>query len=76
MLKVKLSQVGKRNKRSYRIIVAEAKSKRDGKFVEKIGSYNPEAGDSKVQIKQDRLDYWVKNGAQITEAVKKLIQPK
>jgi len=73
MLKVKLSQVGKRNRRSYRIIIAEAKSKRDGKSIEKIGNYNPRAKDNKVQINKDRLDYWVKNGAQITEAVRKLI---
>jgi small subunit ribosomal protein S16 len=73
MLKVKLSQVGKKNKRSYRIVIAEARSKRDGKVVEKIGYYNPKDKNSKIQIKQDRLNYWVKNGAQITEAVRKLI---
>ncbi len=73
MLKIKLSQVGKKNKRSYRVVVAEARSKRDGKVVEKIGHYNPQIKENELQIKRKRLDYWIKNGAQMTSTIRKLV---
>ncbi len=73
MLKIKLSQVGKRNQRSYRVIIAEARSKRDGKYLEKIGHYNPNVDPAEIEINQDRLQYWQEQGAQMTEAVKKLV---
>lgn len=73
MLKVKLSQVGKKHERSYRIVIAEARSKRDGRAVEKIGYYNPKAKENQFSVNQERLNFWLKNGAQMTETVQKLV---
>jgi small subunit ribosomal protein S16 len=74
MLKIKLSQVGQRHGRSYRIVIAEARSKRDGQALEKIGSYNPKATAAQVVIDKKRLEYWVKNGAQMTDTVRRIIK--
>ncbi|MBP8590870.1 30S ribosomal protein S16 [Candidatus Shapirobacteria bacterium] len=73
MLKIRLSQVGKKNQRSYRIVVSEKRSKRDGKNVEIIGAYNPNLEPPLLKIKEDRLLYWLKEGAQMTPTVRKLI---
>jgi len=71
MLKVKLFQRGKKKQRTYRIVIAEARSKRDGKFVESIGWWNP--GSDKVKIDQKKLKEWQKKGAQLTSGVRKLL---
>jgi len=73
MLKIRLSQVGKKNQRSYRIVVSEERSKRDSKNVEILGAYNPHLNPPLLKVKEDRLQYWLKEGAKITPAVKKLI---
>jgi len=74
MLKVKLSQVGKKGQHSFRIVIAEARSKRDGQYVEKIGFYNPHFQPPKFKIDQKRLKYWLDHGAQMTDGVKKITQ--
>lgn len=73
MVKIRLSQVGKRNDRRFRIVVADARKKRDGKTIEVIGFYNPEIKPETIKIKRKRLDYWLSQGAQPTEKVKKLM---
>ena len=73
MLKIRLSQVGKKNQHSYRIVASEERSKRDGKNREIIGTYNPNLNPPFLKIKEDRLQYWLKEGAQMTPSVKKLI---
>jgi len=74
MLKIKLSQVGKRHERSYRIVIAEARSKRDGKVVEKIGHYDPKAKNNQLTINKNRVGYWKEKGAQMTEPVRKILE--
>ncbi len=74
MLKIKLSQVGKKHQRSYRIVVAEARSKRDGKAVEKIGHYNPQAEKNQLIINKKRLQYWRQKGAQMTDTVREILK--
>lgn len=74
MLKIKLSQVGKKHERSYRIVVAEARSKRDGKIVEKIGHYNPRAKENQLTINKKRAAYWQEKGAQMTSSVRKILE--
>ncbi|MGI6278520.1 MAG: 30S ribosomal protein S16 [Patescibacteria group bacterium] len=74
MLKIKLSQVGKKHQRSYRVVVAEARSKRDGKAVEKIGHYNPRAEKNQLKINRKRLQYWCQRGAQMTDPVRKILK--
>jgi len=74
MLKIKLTRTGKKGQPNYRIVIAEARSKRDGKYVEKIGYYNPLAKPKVVKIDKKRYNYWVGKGAQPTETVRKLYE--
>jgi len=71
MLKVKLFQRGKKHQRTYRIVVAEARSKRDGKFVADLGWWNPQ--EKKLKIDQKKLRSWQEKGAQLTTGVRKLL---
>ena len=73
VLKIRLAQVGKKNQRSYRIVVSEERSKRDSKNVEILGAYNPNLKPPLLKIKKDRLEYWLQQGAQATLTVRKLI---
>lgn len=72
MLKIKLSRIGKRNQPFYRIIVAEAKSKRDGKNIEILGTYNPIVKPKKIDLNLEKYQDWIKKGAQPTQTVKSL----
>jgi small subunit ribosomal protein S16 len=58
----------------YRIVVADGRFPRDGRFIEEIGTYDPMASDSKVSVKADRAQEWLKNGAQPTDTVKTLLK--
>ena len=71
MLKVKLFQRGKKHQRTYRIVIAEARSKRDGKFIDDLGFWNPQTKELKINKK--KLKRWTSNGAQLTEGVRKLV---
>ena len=73
MLKIKLSRTGKKNQPRYRVIVAEARSKRDGKFADKIGHYNPQSEPAVFVLDKERYDFWIKQGAQPTETVNSLV---
>ncbi len=74
MLKIKLTQRGKKNQRSYRIVVAQRRSKRDGKFIDDLGFFNPASQEFKID--QKKLLAWQKNGAQLTTGVRKLLAEK
>ena len=73
MVKIRLTRKGRKNAPSYRIVVADSKAKRDGKFIEIIGYYNPTENPDKVVYKEDRYEYWISTGAQPTKTVKKLV---
>ncbi len=73
MLKIRLAQTGTTNRKTYRIVAIEEGKRRDGKQVEILGFYNPLVKPPQIQINKDRVAYWKKNGAQITEAVQKLL---
>ncbi|GAB4189814.1 MAG: hypothetical protein Tsb0015_10640 [Simkaniaceae bacterium] len=74
MLKIRLRQMGRTNRLTYRLVVADAKSPRDGKYVEMIGWYNPFNQETdNVQVHADRLSYWLSQGAVLTEKAKVLI---
>jgi len=73
-LSIRLSKIGRKKVRAYRIVVAEARSKRDGKSVATIGSYNPSLKIPLIKIDQTKLKYWLSVGAKPTEAVRKLIK--
>lgn len=73
MLKIKLRPNGKIHQRSYRIVVAEQHSKMDGKFTADLGFYTPAT--KTLEVNKDEMALWIKNGAQVTEGVDKLLNP-
>ena len=74
MLAIKLMRTGAKKKPSYRVVVKEKQSKRDGAYLENLGTYNPTRNPAEVKLKLDRVDYWVEKGAQPTETVSRLIK--
>ena len=70
-VKIRLSRFGKRDNPIYRIVVCDARTKREGRFLEIIGNYNPKIG-PKLDCK--RYEYWISVGAQPTKAVLKLVK--
>lgn len=73
MLKIRLSQTGTKNKKKYRILAIDESKKRDGQALEILGYYNPIMRPPEVKINKERISFWVEKGAQVTEAVKKLL---
>jgi small subunit ribosomal protein S16 len=73
-VKIRLKRMGKKKQPTYRVIVADARSPRDGRFIESIGRYDPHSSPSIVEIDGERAQYWLGNGAQPTERVRKLLE--
>ena len=71
-VKIRLKRVGAKKAPHYRIVVADSRSPRDGKFIEEIGHYNPNTDPAEVVVDNDRAKTWMKNGAQPTETVRSL----
>lgn len=74
MIKIRLARLGKRNAPFYRIVAIDERSKREGRPLEVIGSFNPTK--KSLKIDKEKLTTWVKKGAQMTGAVRKLINSK
>ena len=74
MVKIRLMRTGKRKQPSYRVVVADSRSPRDGRIIEAIGSYHPREEPSEVAIDNERAVYWLQRGAQPSQAVKKLLR--
>lgn len=66
--------MGAKKKPFYRIVVAEKRSKRDGRFVESVGYYDPCRNPADIKINRERFDYWIERGAQPTETVRSLVK--
>ena len=73
MVKIRLTRVGSKKRPFYRIVAADARAPRDGKFLEILGYYDPRSEPNKLEIQKDRIDKWLKNGAQYTNRVEKII---
>lgn len=73
MLKIKLSPRGKMHQRTFRIVVAECRSKNDGKFIDELGFYTPQT--KTIEIDKKKVAQWLKNGAQLAFGVDKLMNP-
>lgn len=73
-VKIRLMRVGKKKQPSYRVVVTDGRSPRDGRFIEVLGQYAPRAEPSVVTIDSDRALHWLKVGAQPTEQVAKLLE--
>ena len=71
--KIRLTRVGSKKKPYYRIVVTDSRSPRDGRFIEKIGLYDPKVEPSKIEIDKEKAASWLKKGAQPTNTVKKLL---
>ncbi|MBS1253307.1 MAG: 30S ribosomal protein S16 [Anaerolineales bacterium] len=74
MLKIRLRRQGKKKQATFRVVVADSRSPRDGRFVEAIGHYNPRTEPETVVIKEDRALYWLSQGAQPTSAVERMLE--
>ncbi|HTS85158.1 MAG TPA: 30S ribosomal protein S16 [Usitatibacter sp.] len=76
MVVIRMARGGARNRPFYNIVVADSRMPRDGRFIERLGFYNPKApeGDENFRIALDRIEHWVAKGAQPSDAVKKLIK--
>lgn len=72
MLRIRLTRTGKKNQPSYRVVVAEQHSKRDGRYLANIGLYNPLTKPATIIIDQKAYQHWSKRGAQPTDTVRKL----
>ena len=73
-VKIRLKRMGSNKKPFYRIVVADSRSPRDGKFIEEIGYYNPVSQPKQVKINDEKAVKWLSNGAQPTDTVKALLK--
>ncbi|MEM5790120.1 MAG: 30S ribosomal protein S16 [Syntrophobacteraceae bacterium] len=73
-VKIRLARGGRKKRPFYRIVVASSEAPRDGRFIERIGTYNPLPLATEVQIDKERLQYWLGQGAQPTDTVANLIK--
>lgn len=73
MLAIRLARIGRKKQPSYRIIVSEKRYKRNGRYIDKIGFYNPLTTEATVSVNRERFDYWVKMGAQPTPVIQRLV---
>jgi len=73
-VKIRMKRVGTKNTPAFRIVVADSRSPRDGKFIEEIGTYNPLAKGNNFAIKLDRAQYWLGKGAQPSDTVASFIK--
>ncbi|NLC25349.1 MAG: 30S ribosomal protein S16 [Fastidiosipila sp.] len=73
-VKIRLKRVGKKKQPYYRVVVADIRSPRDGRFIEEIGTYDPHTQPSTFKVDAERVKYWLETGAQTTETIRKLLQ--
>lgn len=72
MLKIRLTRIGKKGQPQYRIVLAEERSKRDSKFIEYLGYYNPLGDSLRFDLDRTKYNEWLKKGAQPTDTVRRL----
>jgi len=74
LLAIRLMRTGAKKRPSYRIVVKEKQSKRDGAYLENLGTYNPTREPAEINLRADRVQYWIGKGAQPTDTVRRLIK--
>lgn len=74
MLAIKLMRTGAKKSPSYRVVVKEKQSKRDGAYLENVGTYNPTRNPAEIKLNLTRVNYWLEKGAQPTDTVNQLIK--
>lgn len=75
-VKIRLARFGKKKKPFYRIIVADARSPRDGRFIDMVGTYDPLKDPAVITLKEEKIKLWIEKGAQPTQIVKQLLRKK
>lgn len=73
-VKIRLKRIGAKKNPFYRVVVADSRYPRDGRFIEEIGTYNPVVEPAQVKIDAEKAQKWIKNGAQPTDTVKSLLK--
>ena len=74
MVKIRLRRMGAKKAPFYRVVVADSRYPRDGRFIEEIGTYDPTADPAQLKVDAERAQAWIKTGAQPTETVKALLK--
>lgn len=74
MLAIRLMRMGAKKSPAYRVVVKEKLSKRDGGYLENVGTYNPTRNPAEVKLNLERVEYWIERGAQPTDTVRDLIK--
>ena len=72
-VKLRLKRMGSKQKPFYRIVAADSRSPRDGRFIETVGTYNPILKDNNITVDEEKVSKWINNGAQPTDTVKNLL---
>ena len=73
-VKIRLRRTGRKKAPQYRIVIADSRSPRNGKFIELVGQYAPRQGGNAINLKVDRVNHWLDNGAQPTDTVRSLLR--
>ena len=76
MVKIRLNRMGAKRQPFYRVVVADSRSPRDGRFIEIVGNYDPTKNPAIVNIDEEKVISWIKNGAQPTDTVRSLLSQK
>ena len=74
MVKIRLQRQGKKKAPFYHVVVADSRSPRDGKIIERIGTYDPMTNPATINLDKEKVETWIKNGAKPTDSVKMLIE--
>lgn len=71
---IRMRRIGRKNKDIFRVVVADKRAPRDGKFIENVGEYDPQREPPHIKLKLDRIEYWMSKGAKPSEKVESLIK--
>jgi small subunit ribosomal protein S16 len=75
-VKLRLTRVGSKKNPIYRVVAADSRSPRDGKFIEIVGRYNPQTDPSTIELDEEKIKAWLDKGAQPTDSVRRLLKAK
>ena len=75
-VKLRLTRIGSKKNPIYRVVAADSRSPRDGKFIEIVGRYNPQTDPSTIELNEEKVKAWLDKGAQPTESVRRLLKVK
>jgi small subunit ribosomal protein S16 len=75
-VKLRLTRIGSKKNPIYRVVAADSRSPRDGKFIEIVGRYNPQTEPSLIELDEEKVRTWLRNGAQPTQTVSRLLKAK